>query len=94
MSVKLFLAIAAAIGVLYGIAFLLAPGATLAVYGNAAPSAVAILLARYFGVALLSLGLAVWFVKETSDWTALRGLLLYQLPLFRTGAPIRADRWT
>jgi len=58
------LAIAAAISVLYGIAFLLAPGVTLAAYGNFAPGALAILVARFFGVAMLSRRLVVWFVGK------------------------------
>jgi hypothetical protein len=76
MKVKLFLAIAAVIAVLYGIAFLLIPGGALAFYGNATPNAPSILSVRFYGASLLSLGFVVWFVRETSDWTALRGLLL------------------
>jgi hypothetical protein len=75
MKVKLFLVIAAVIAILYGIAFLLIPGFVLASYG-VTPNAPTILGFRFFGVALLSLGLVVWFVRDTSDWTALRGLLL------------------
>jgi len=76
MNVKLFLAIAAAIAVVYGIAFVSIPGFVLAIYGDATPNALAILGFRFFGLSLLSLGLIGWFVRETSDWTALRGLLL------------------
>ena len=76
MNVKLFLAIAAVIAVLYGIVFLLIPGFALAFYGDAMPNASSILSVRFYGVSLLSLGLVGWFVRETSDWTALRGLLL------------------
>ena len=76
MKVKLFLAIAAVIAALYGIAFLLIPGVALAFYGDATPNASSILSIRFYGASLLSVGLVVWFVRETSDWTALRGLLL------------------
>jgi len=76
MKVKLFLAIAAVIATLYGIAFLLIPGVALVFYGDATPDAPSILAVRFYGASLLSLGLVVWFVRETSDWTALRGLLL------------------
>jgi hypothetical protein len=76
MNVKLFVAIGAAIAVLYGIAFLLIPGFAAAFYSDATPNAPTILAVRFYGVAMLSLGLVGWFVRETSDWTALRGLLL------------------
>jgi hypothetical protein len=74
MNVKVFLAIAAAIGVLYGIAFVVIPELTLATYGMA-PDGSTVLAGRYFGLTLLGLGLAAWFVRETSDAKALRGLL-------------------
>jgi hypothetical protein len=75
MNVKVFLAIAAAIAILYGIAFVLVPDFVLVTYGmTIAPST--ILSARYFGATLLGLGLVTWFVRETSDHVALRGLLL------------------
>ena len=76
MKVKLFVAIAAVIAILYGIVFLLIPGVALAFYGDAMPNVSSILSIRFYGASLLSLGLVGWFVKETSDWTALRGLLL------------------
>ena len=76
MKVKLFVAIAAVIAILYGIIFLLIPGVALAFYGDAIPNASSILSIRFYGASLLSLGLVGWFVRETSDWTALRGLLL------------------
>ena len=74
MNVKVFLAIAAAIAIIYGVAFVLIPDFLLASYGmTTEPSTV--LSARYFGLTLLGLGLVVWLVRETSDGKALRGLL-------------------
>jgi hypothetical protein len=74
MNVKVFLAIAAAIAIIYGVAFVLIPDLVLASYGMMTdPSTV--LSARYFGLTLLGLGLVAWFVRETSDGKALRGLL-------------------
>jgi hypothetical protein len=75
MNLKMFLMISAAIAAFYGIAFLLIPNFVMTFYG-VTTSAPAILESRFFGVALLSLGLVIWFVRETSDWTAMRGLLL------------------
>jgi hypothetical protein len=75
MNLKMFLMIAAAIAVFYGIAFLLIPNFVMTFY-SITTSAPAILMSRFFGVALLSLGLVTWFLTVTSDWTALRGLRL------------------
>ena len=75
MNLKMFLMIAAAIAAFYGIAFLLIPNFVMTFY-SITTSAPAILMSRFFGVALLSLGLVTWFLTVTSDWTALRGLLL------------------
>jgi hypothetical protein len=74
MSVKMFLAIAAAIAVVYGIAFVAAPDFVQANYGMTT-NASSILAGRYFGLTLLGLGLITWLVRETSDVKALRGLL-------------------
>jgi hypothetical protein len=74
MGVKVFLAIAAAIAIIYGVAFVLIPDLVLASYGMMTdPSTV--LSARFFGLTLLGLGLVGWLVRETSDGKALRGLL-------------------
>ena len=74
MNVKVFLAIAAAIAVVYGIAFIKVPDFVQATYGMTS-TASSILAARYFGLTLLGLGLVTWLVRETSDQKALRGLL-------------------
>jgi len=75
MDTKLFLAISAVIALLYGIAFILIPNVLLSAYGvQSNPSAV--LGFRYFGVTLLGLGLITWLVRESRDWTALRGVLI------------------
>jgi len=74
MNVKAFLAIAAAIAVVYGIAFITVPDFVQATYGMTS-TASSILAARYFGLTLLGLGLVTWLVRETSDQKALRGLL-------------------
>ena len=51
------------------------PSVVLGVYGVAS-GASAVLGFRYFGATLLSLGLANWIIRDTSDWTAIRGLLV------------------
>ena len=75
MNVKLFLAVAAVVSILYGIAFVLVPALLLATYGMTTDAST-VLAARYFGLTLLGLGLIAWFVKDTSDRRALRGLLV------------------
>ncbi len=74
-KLKRFLAIAAIVTVLNGIGYALAPNALLPNYGIA-PSAGAGLGFRFFGAALLTFGLILWFVRESHDWAALRGVLL------------------
>jgi hypothetical protein len=74
MKIGAFLAIAAAIAVIYGVAFIVAPDFVLITYGMV-PNAASNLMARYFGVTLIGIGLITWLVRETSDGKALRGLL-------------------
>lgn len=74
MKVAVFLAIAAAVAIIYGIAFILVPDFVLVTYGITANAALD-LMARYFGLTLLGMGLITWLVRETTDGRALRGLL-------------------
>ena len=74
MKVGVFLAIGAAIAIIYGVAFILVPEFVLATYGMTAGAALD-LMARYFGLTLLGMGLITWLVRETTDGKALRGLL-------------------
>ncbi|MGO9743370.1 MAG: hypothetical protein ACLPN5_18015 [Roseiarcus sp.] len=75
MTVKSFLRISSAIGVLFGLGFLLAPESVGAIYGTP-PEVHTILTGRYFGATLLTLGLVFWLVKDMSDKVAMRGLLI------------------
>ena len=63
MNVKLFVAIGAAIAVLYGIAFLLIPGFAAAFYGDATPNAPTILAVRFYGVSDALAGIG-WLVRQ------------------------------
>lgn len=74
MKIELFLAIAAAVAIIYGVAFIVAPEFVLISYGMTTDAA-STLMARYFGLTLLGIGLVVWLVRETSDTKVLRGLL-------------------
>ena len=74
-NLRRFLAFAAIITVLNGLSYTLVPGALLPNYGVAV-SPGAVLGFRLFGAALLTFGPILWFVRQSHDWTALRGLLL------------------
>jgi hypothetical protein len=74
MDSRLFLTIVAALGALYGIAFVLFPSPSVALYGISGPSAV--LMTQYFGAALLSLGAIAWYARDVKDWGAVRGVLM------------------
>src|SRR6185312_577998 len=75
LKLKRFLALAAIITLINGVSYTLVPGALLPIYGlQPAPSAV--LGFRLFGAALLTFGLILWFLRESREWIAIRGLLI------------------
>ena len=76
MNLSALLAIGSIIGLLYGVAFLLAPELVLAAYGIQTTPA-AILGYRYFGVALLTIAVLARLIKYSTDWIALRSDLYY-----------------
>jgi hypothetical protein len=74
MKLAVFLAIAAAVAIIYGIAFILVPDFVLVTYGVTANAALD-LMARYFGLTLLGQGVVVWLIKDAVDGKVLRGFL-------------------
>jgi hypothetical protein len=72
---KRFLAFAAVITIINGICYTLFPNALLPTYGIA-PEATVALGFRFFGTALLTFGLIMWFVRGSHDWTAIRAVLI------------------
>jgi hypothetical protein len=74
MTMKTFFTILAVLALIHGIGFVLAPEQVMASYGLAS-SASSVLLGRLFGGALLSLGLILWFARDTSAEAA-RGLMI------------------
>ena len=74
-NLRRFLVVIAVISILNGIGLLLSPAVVLATYGIE-PSAGALLGFRLLGLTLIEFGLINWFVRHSSDWTALRGLLI------------------
>jgi hypothetical protein len=74
-KLKQFLALAGIITLINGVGYTLVPGALLPNYGIQ-PAAGTLLGFRLFGAALLTFGLILWFLRDSREWTALRGLLI------------------
>lgn len=75
MSAKRYLMIAAIVAILYGIGFLLFPKNLVILYGGP-PELHAVLLVQFFGSALLTWGLTVWFARHSKEWIVVRGVLI------------------
>jgi hypothetical protein len=78
MKLSTFLSIVAVVAVLFGIAFVLAPVETLARYGVDADRNTAI-MGRFFGAALLTVGLIAWFARPIADSVGRRAILIGNL---------------
>jgi hypothetical protein len=74
-KLKRFLALAAIITLINGVLYTLVPGALLPNY-HLDPTPSAELGFRLFGAALLTFGLILWFLRDSREWTAIRGLLI------------------
>ena len=67
--------IASVLALAFGLGFLIAPATVLSMYGvSTDPST--ILLSRFFGAALVHLGLAVYFLREVREPRTVRALAL------------------
>ena len=75
MSTHNFLSVSAVIAFLFGLAFLLVPEQMSDLYGLASRPAL-IFVGRVLGAAFLTIGLIIWLSKSSTDWTALRGVLV------------------
>ena len=75
MRLNTLLLIAGVLALVFGLSFLLVPGAVLPLYGIET-AAGTILMSRFFGVALVNLGLAVYLLRDVREATAQRGLVL------------------
>jgi hypothetical protein len=75
MSINVFIRITSAVAIVFGIGWLLAPEFMEATYGLQ-PNEVSVLTTRFLGLTHIGWGLAGWQVSESSDWTALRGLVV------------------
>jgi hypothetical protein len=70
----------------FGLAFLLAPGATLALYGLVSSEPGLPLMGRFFGSALLGVGLVMGSLRPLTDGTVQRGVGIAQVAYCVVGA--------
>jgi hypothetical protein len=75
MRLNTLLLVAGLLALVFGLGFLLVPGALLPIYGID-PAPATMLMSRFFGVALVNLGLAVYLLREVREASAQRGLVL------------------
>jgi uncharacterized membrane protein YfcA len=75
MKLSNLLIINAIIALIYGIGELLIPATMFSLYGvTHSPSAS--LMAQYFGLSLIAIGLLVWFARNVTDSKAQRAIIL------------------
>jgi hypothetical protein len=75
MRLSSLLLIAGLLALVFGLGFLLIPAALLPVYGIEAEAAT-VLMSRFFGAALVHLGVLLYLVREVEEPAAQRGLAL------------------
>jgi hypothetical protein len=75
MKLKTLLVIHAVVALVYGISFELVPALVLSIYGVTQGPAET-LMARYFGVELIAVGLLCWFARNVADALARRAIIL------------------
>jgi hypothetical protein len=75
MALGTLLRLAGLLALAFGIGFLFAPARVLSLYGVAADPAV-VLMARFFGSALVQLGLVLYLIRDVSDPVTRRGVVL------------------
>jgi hypothetical protein len=75
MRLNSLLLVAGLLALVFGLGFLLLPAALLPVYG-VEPGPAVVLMARFFGAALVQLGVVLYLVRETREPGTQRGLVL------------------
>jgi hypothetical protein len=75
MSVNTFIKIAGAVAILFGIGWLVVPRFMAATYGVVVLGDV-ILVTRFLGLTSIGWGLVGVLVSQSTDWTALRGVVV------------------
>lgn len=75
MKLSTFLAIVGVVAILFGIGFVAAPAEVLAQYGITADRYTAF-MSRFFGGALINVGLIAWFARNIVDSLGRRSIVL------------------
>ena len=75
MRLRSLLLLAGIIALAFGLAFLLAPRPMLALYGITADPAT-VLVARFFGAALVQLGMVLYLIRDVGDLRTQRGVVI------------------
>jgi uncharacterized membrane protein YfcA len=75
MNLNTFLLVSAIVALLFGVGFVLLPGLMFAIYGIEASPA-SYLGFRLFGSVLIAIGVLTWSLRDSTNWEAVRALLL------------------
>jgi len=75
MKLSTFLSIVGVVAILFGIGFVAAPAEVLAQYGITADRYV-VFISRFFGAALINVGLIVWLARNIVDSLGRRSIVL------------------
>ncbi|MGH7578545.1 MAG: hypothetical protein ACREM9_00110 [Gemmatimonadales bacterium] len=75
MRLNTLLLVGGVLALVFGLGFLILPATLLPIYGIETGPAI-VLMSRFFGAALVQLGLALYLVRETRDPGTQRGLVL------------------
>jgi hypothetical protein len=75
MRLRSLLLLAGVIALVFGLAFLLAPRAMLPLYGVAVDPGV-VLMSRFFGAALVQLGVVLYLIRDVGDLRTQRGVVI------------------
>ena len=105
MNYRILFAVNAFIVLVVGVAFLFVPDRALGLFGTTEKYASTLLLARFFGTAMLALSLVLWFAKDATSPAvqrgmgialivgALAGLVVTVMGTFSSSAVIRSNGW-
>jgi hypothetical protein len=104
MNYRIMFMVNALVCVLFGLGFLFFPDRILRLFGTETFVAT-VLVARFFGTAMLALGLVLWFAKALTDdnvqkWMGtslllgvVAGLIVTAMGTFASNAVIRSNGW-
>lgn len=104
MSYRILFVLNAIVAFLFGLAFLIVPERVLGLFGTTEQYASTLLLARFFGTAMLALGLVLWFAKDAQEGVqrgmgialivgAVAGLIVVLIGTLSSSAVIRSNGW-